>query len=42
MVLLSGRNERTAMFRPSAGYAFSLRVAGRLLDWLYSSKAFPF
>jgi predicted O-methyltransferase YrrM len=42
MVLLSGRNERESSFRPSPVFNFSLRVAGRLLDWMYSPAAFPF
>jgi predicted O-methyltransferase YrrM len=42
MVLLSGRNARESSYRPSPVFKFSLRVAGRLLDWLYSPGAFPF
>lgn len=42
MVLLTGRNDRRSTYQPSPVYNFSLRVAGRLLDWLYSPGAFPF
>jgi predicted O-methyltransferase YrrM len=42
MVLLSGRNDRVCAHRPSAAFEFSLRVAGRILDWLYSPGAFSF
>lgn len=42
MVLLSGRNDKICAHRASAGFEFSLRVAGRMLDWLYSRGAFPF
>jgi predicted O-methyltransferase YrrM len=42
MALLSGRNSRKSRYRPSLVLDFSLRIAGRLLDWLYSPRAFPF
>lgn len=42
MALLSARNKLACSHRPSAAFEISLRIAGRVLDWLYSRSAFPF
>jgi predicted O-methyltransferase YrrM len=42
MVFLEGRNNRQIRFNPKLSKILILRLAGRLLDWMYSPSSFKF